>query len=330
LNLAYYPISKTNPGIDNIDLRLQLLDKFGVTQILVPTGPPLEAIAEPKKAAELARVANDSMAEIAAKYPEHFPAAIALVPTNNIEAALDEIDRCIKKMKFKGIYLYTPQIWFGGVTEKTDPSIKGINPANLPLNTRPLDLPELFPLYTKMVDYDLPIWIHPRTTNKFADYTTESVSKNRIWQIFGWPYQTTAAMTRLIFSGIFEKYPNIKFVTHHAGGMVPFYKQRIKHLFDYDESAGGGDKQLINDPIENYRKFYVDTAVNGSADALMCAYKFYGAGKMLFGTDVPHDRLHGEVSMQETIQSIEQMEITEKEKGAIFEDNIKILLNLDI
>ena len=322
------------PWISDVDLRLRLLDKYGTAQVLAPSGPPLESIAEPQKAAELARIANDSIAEIVHKHPEHFSSAVALIPTNNIEAALEETDRCIKSLKFKGIYLFTPQIIFNPEKKKGvsagQPAVFDHSVGDLPTDTRALDSPDFFPLYEKMAKYDLPIWIHPRTTPAFADYSTENVSKYRIWHIFGWPYHTTAAMTRLVFSGIFEKYPGIKFIAHHAGAMVPFFDRRIEVLYDTSEKVHGGeDNQLVKKkPLEYFRMFYVDTAVNGSTPALNCAHKFFGTDHMLFGSDTPHDYGAGEVSLKDTILSIEQMDISELEKKAIFETNAKTLLHL--
>jgi uncharacterized protein len=325
MGASFHP---SEPWISDVDMRLRLLDKYGVAQILVPSGPPIESIAEPQKAAELARIANDSVAEIINSHPEHFLSAAALIPTNNIEAALNEIDRCIKSLKFKGIYLITPQTIFDKQSKKVSAEEKSAaidtSANDLPVVTRALDHQDFFPIYEKMVEYNLPIWIHPLTTPAFADYSSEGISKYRIFHIFGWPYHTTAAMTRLVFSGIFDKFPDIKIITHHAGAAVPFFDKRIEVLYD---SHGQEDKKLIHkSPLEYFRMFYADTAVNGSTPALECAHKFFGTEHLLFGTDAPHDLEMGELSLRETILSIERMNISEIDKKAIFEGNAKILL----
>ena len=342
-----YPAAEHNPGIVDLDTRFRIMDKYdGLVQVLSPGGAPLEGIAKPEKAAELSRIANDAMAEVVAKYPDRFLGAVALVATNNMDAALREIERAIEKLHFKGVYLYTPQYIYKGETdtstgkgnhtpgaggeEETQP--KGHTVGKLPEETGPIDTPEIMPLYEKMAGYDLPIWIHPRTTPAFPDYTSEKRSKYRIWQIFGWPYQTSAAMTRLVFSGIFEKYPNIKIITHHAGSMVPFFENRITAQYDYDEILYDGDmkKGLSRSPIDYFRMFYGDTALNGNSAALMCAHHFFGAGHLIFGTDMPHDAEMGDLSIRETISSIERMDISDQEKKMIFEDNAKKLLNLSL
>ena len=317
-----YPLVEANPAIFDMDHRLRTIDKYNdLVQVLIPAGPPLEAVAKPKEAAQLAKIANDSMAELVAKHPDRFIAAVALVATNDIAAALKEIDRAVNELKFRGVLLFTPQYIFDTKTAEI-----------LPKDTKPIDIPDLMPLYEKMVEYNLPIWIHPMTTDIFADYTTENRSKYRVWQIFGWPYHTTAAMTRLVFNGVFEKYPGIKFITHHAGAMVPFFERRISAQYDYDEMRyGNKDKQgLRGRPIDYFRMFYNDTALSGSTAALMCAYSFFGAEHLLFGTDMPHDCQLGELSIRDTIKSIEQMDISDSEKKAIFEDNAKKLMRLPL
>ncbi|MFH1491624.1 MAG: amidohydrolase family protein [Pseudomonadota bacterium] len=333
-----YPAAKFNPGIVDLDARFRVLDRYDdLVQILSPGGAPLEGIAEPKKAAELARIANDAMAEVIARHPDRFPGAVAMIATNDMDAALREVERVLETPYFRGVYLFTPQYVYrpeldeksGGEGEE-EIKPKGHTVGKLPEETGPIDRPELMPLYEKMAEVDLPIWIHPRTTPAFPDYTTEKTSKYRVWQIFGWPYQTAAAMTRLVFSGVFDRFPNIKFVTHHAGSMVPFFEGRITAQYDYDRITYGGEmtKGLSRPPIEYFRMFYGDTAVNGTTSALMCARSFFGPEHLLFGTDAPHDSEMGDLSIRQTIESVERMDVSEQDKKMIFEGNAKKLLRL--
>lgn len=111
--------------------------------------------------------------------------------------------------------------------------------------------------------YNLPIWIHPERAASYADYRTEDRSRYMIFHTFGWPYETTAAMTRLVFSGILERYPNLKIITRHCGAMVPYLEQRIIGAYDHAEVLRGVKyKQgLTNPPIEYFEMFYYDTAI---------------------------------------------------------------------
>ena len=287
------------------EARSRITDEIeDMAQVLSVTIPPLEAIVGPKEAMELARIANDEMAELVSRYPKKYVAAIANLPLNSIDGALRETERAIKELGFRGIQVYT--------------SVQG----------KPLSSEEFFPLYEMMADFDLPIWIHPLRTLVVPDYPTESGSLNQISSTFGWPYETTAAMTRLVFAGIFEKLPRIKFITHHSGGMVSFYADRI--LVHYNNGLGlRGLKVfpgLTRHPVEYFRMFYADTALNGNTPGLMCAYAFFGEDHLLFGSDMPYDVENGAV--RATIEGIEGMAIPEASKGKIFEGNAKNLLRL--
>jgi len=190
-----------------------------------------------------------------------------------------------------------------------------------------LDSPEFLPLYDKMRQYDLPIFLHPFRGPTTPDYKTESESKYLIYHIFGWPYETTAAMARLVFSGVLERYQGLKIVCHHNGAMVPFFESRIcdqqyRPQMDKPEYA-----ELKKAPVEYFKEFYVDT-VTRSVPALMCTYHFFSAKRMLFGTDMPFGVEFGLKSIREGIDGIREMGIPDKEKAAIFAENAGKLLHL--
>ena len=145
-----------------------------------------------------------------------------------------------------------------------------------------------------------------------------------IWQVFGWPYETTMAMTRLVFSGVLESYPELKMITHHCGAMVPYFAERIAMENDI-YGMRMGFKYEENLTLDYYRKFYGDTAVSGSIAALTCGYAFLGADHILFGTDMPFDSQLGDRATGRTILSIKHMDIPESEKKKIFEDNARRL-----
>jgi predicted TIM-barrel fold metal-dependent hydrolase len=298
-------VIETLPTLFDLNHRFRIMDKFeGLMQVLTLSAPSVELIADSKRAVDLAKLANDEMAELVLKYPERFLAAVACLPMNNMDAALKEADRAINDLKFRGVQV------------------------NTPTNDKPLDSPEFMPLYEKMSQYDLPIWVHPERPVDYADYRTEKRSKYMIFHIFGWPYETAAAMTRLVFSGVLEKYPNLKIITHHCGGMVPYLEQRIIGAYDHAQLLRGAKYQqgLTKSPIEYYKMFYYDTSIYGSTPGLMCAYAFCGADHMLFASDMPYDSELGERYTRQTIQSIEQMDISDYEKKKIFEDNARTLL----
>ena len=302
-------VIETLPTLYDLDHRFRIMDKFeGLMHVLTLSAPAVEEFAGPDKSPDLAKLVNDEMAELVLKHPDRFVAAIACLPLNNVDAALKEIDRAIKDLKFRGIQIETP------------------------IDNKPLDSLEFMPIYEKMAHYNLPIFIHPMRTADFADYRTENRSKYMIFHVFGWPYETAAAITRLVFSGVLEKYPNLKLVTHHCGGMVPFLEERIKGAYDHAEMLRGAryKEGLTKAPIDHFKAFYYDTAVYGNTAALMCGLAFCGADHMVFGTDLPYDSQFGERYTRQTIEAIKKMDIGDLEKKMIFEENAKKLLRLPI
>jgi predicted TIM-barrel fold metal-dependent hydrolase len=297
------------PTMYDLDQRFRMMDKFdGLMQVLTISLPAVESLRNQRKAVDLAKLANDGMAELVLKYPDRFAAAVACLPMNDMNVALAEVDRAIVDLKFRGVQIFTP-------TED-----------------KPLDSPEFWPLYEKMWQYNLPIWIHPQRTASYPDYRSEKTSKYLLFTMIGWPYESTAAMIRLTFSGILEKYPGLKFIIHHAGAMVPFFAKRITMPPDFNEIVLRDDiKGNLKRPVADYlRMFYVDTAIWGNTPALVCTHAFFGAEHMLFGTDFPYDSQAGLRFTRDTIESIDQMDISDAEKKMIFEDNARSLLRLPV
>ncbi len=301
---------RPTPPLYNLNERFRIMDKYdGLMQVLTLSWPAVEEMGD--RSTDLARLANDELAELVFRYPDRFAGGIACLPMNDLDCALQEVDRAVNQLKLRGVLVYSN------------------------VNGKPLDAPEFMPLYEKMAGYDLPIYIHPQRTADFPDYATESKSKYNAYSVFGWPYETTVAMTRLVFSGILEKYPTLKVVTHHGGGMIPYFEQRIVQHHDKYEMGlrreGGYKQGLTKAPIDYFRLFYNDTAIHGNTPALMCAYAFCGAEHMLFAADMPlGDREFGCRSYRQTINAIDAMDIGLRDKSRIFEDNAKKLMRLPI
>jgi len=301
-------VQDRRPLLTDNEGRLRKLEEFGdIAQVLSAAMPPVEEIVGPEEAAEMARISNDEIAELVAKHPDRYVAAIANVPLNNMNAALKETERTVKELGFKGIQIYSR------------------------VNGKPPSTDEMMPLYQLMCELDLPIWIHPMRSSNQPDYSTESVSHNQLFSIFGWPYDTTASMIRLVFSGVFEKFPTIKFITHHCGGMVPYFSDRLKIHYDNGLERLGASyfPGLTKHPIDYLRMFYADTALNGNSNhSLECGLGFFGEEHVLFGTDAPFDVENGGVSMRETIKAIDAMDISEATRARIYEGNARKLLRL--
>jgi len=300
------------PTLWDVDARLRMMDEFdGLQQVLSLANPPIELLGPPSLTPELAKIANDGLAELCRKHPDRFPAFIASMPMNNVEACVCEADRAIRDLGAKGIQVFT--------------NVLG----------KPLSGPEFRPLFQAMAKHDLPVWIHPIRGPQFADYATEKSSENEIWFTFGWPYETTACVTRLIFSGIYDELPGLKIITHHMGGMVPFYAGKIDLGFDQifhgktAENPVAKKAGLKKRPVEYYKMLYGDTALNGSAPATRCGHAFFGTGHCLFATDAPFDAEKGRMLIRETINAVNALEISGPEKERIFAGNARSLLKLN-
>jgi len=279
----------------DLDLRFAEMDTLGdYAQVISLPNPPLEEIAQGETAARLARVANDAMAELVAQHPKRFPAFVAAVALDDVDAALKEAERAIKTLGARGIQIFT--------------NIAG----------HPLDDERFKPLFAAMADYDLPIWLHPARTAAMPDYAAEKKSRFEMWWCFGWPYETSVAMARLVFSGVFDRHPSLKIVTHHlGGGMIPFFDGRI----------GAGMEVLgsLQRPhLDYFREFYADTALFGAGNGLSCGLDFFGADHVVFSTDAPLGPI------AKTIAAVEALDLKREAREKIMAGNAERLMKLDL
>ena len=166
------------------------------------------------------------------------------------------------------------------------------------------------------------------------DYPGERTSKYEVWHVFGWPFDTTIAMTRMIFGGLFDRFPALKVITHHLGGTVPFLESRIKNAYDQfgartpEEDCTALLRSLEKHPHEYYRMFYADTALYGSPAALECGLAFFGPEHVLFGSDMPFDAEGGARYIRQTLAAIEEMSAPAATKQRMLRENALALLKL--
>ncbi len=299
------------PSIVDLDERFRIMDRFkDYYQIICLGAPPIEVYGPPSITREMAKLANDGMAELVRKYPDRFLGFIASLPMNDPEGLLAEADRAVKQLGAVGVQIFT--------------NVLG----------RPLDKPETMPLFDLMTELDRPIWMHPARGADFPDYKSEPKSHYEIWWTFGWVYETSVAMSHLVFAGLFDRHPNIKIITHHMGAMIPYCEGRVGPGWDQlgtrtsDEDYSLVLKKLKKRPLDYFRLFYADTALFGAKDATMLGLKFFGAERTLFASDSPFDPEKGSAYIRWTIEIIDSLDITPAERQAIYEGNAKRLLKL--
>jgi predicted TIM-barrel fold metal-dependent hydrolase len=294
----------------DLDRRFRILDEFGdVRQVITLGQPPIESLAGPGESAGVAREANDGLAALVAAHPDRFIAFAASLPLNDVDASLKEMERAIGQLGAKGVMVYT--------------NVAG----------KPLDAPEFQPIFAEAARREVPVWLHPARGAAMADYKSEPASSYEIWWALGWPYETSAAMARLVFSGAFDRHPDLKIVTHHLGGIVPYLEGRIGYGWDQlgvrtsEVDYSALLRSMKRRPIDYFRLFYADTAMFGARAATRCGVEFFGADRVLFASDMPFDPTPG-LYMRETIRVIESLDLTAEDRQRIYAGNAQRLLGL--
>lgn len=299
-------------AIHDLDFRFKVADESGgegYIQFLTLPAPPIEAIAGPDKSPEVAKIGNDGLADLCQKYPDRFIGFAAAVPMNNPDACLKEMERASAQLGARGIQIYT--------------NVLG----------KPLDLPEFFPIFEEAARRDLTILMHPTRGAETPDYPTEQKSLYEIWWTLGWPYETSVAMSRMVFSKFFERLPNLKVVTHHLGGMVPYFEGRVGYGWDQlgtrtsDVDYKALLKSMKKRPIDYLRMFYGDTALFGGRAGTVCGLEFFGIDHVAFASDTPFEPEPG-LFIRETIKVLDSLELSAGDREKIYFRNAQRLLNL--
>jgi uncharacterized protein len=299
------------PALHEIGLRLRLVESFDdYSQLLSHGLPPIERIWGPEKSPDMAKLGNDGLAEIAAKYPKHFVGWSALLPMNAPDAAAREAERAIGN---------------------------GANAVQIATNANgvPIDDPSFLPIFEVIAKSGRPILLHPSRTREMPDYPTEKVSKYEICSVLGWPYETGVTLARLVFSGIMDRFPQLKVIAHHLGGVIPYLEGRVAHSFDQlgvrtsDEDYGALLRSLKKRPYDYFKDFYGDTAVEGARAATVCGLDFFGAEHVLFASDCPFDKEKGPGYIRETIKVLGSLTLPDIDREKICWRNAVELFGLD-
>lgn len=273
----------------DIEVRLDKIQQNNIDmQILTTPHPGIDRFS-PDESADMSRVINNGLAKVVKKYPNHFQ-ALAMLPLIDTKLALKELDRAIFDLGLKGICMLTN---VAGQTSDSD---------------------FLLPVYEKAQSLGVPIFIHPTTP-----VGAQVMKEWRLAIILGFEFDIMLSATRLAYSGILERFPALNFVIAHLGAGIPFLAERIDRGY-YDPTCGVKTKQ----PTSKYLKELHCDAVCFYKPALMMAYDFFGADKMVMGSDFPLPI----GDLQAAVPSIEEMDISRGEKEKILGENVKRLLKL--
>ena len=216
------------------EARLALMEKYGVDmQALTQTAPVIIGF-NAEESAEICRMSNDDNYALCKAYPDKF-VNICFFSLQDIPSALTELDRAVNELDCRGITLGSNQ------------------------NGKGLDFEEFYPFYEKVVEYDLPIFIHPVQWENYPLVDAYKGWKNML--VLGWPFDTTQAAWRLVLSGTIDRFPELKIILHHYGAMLPFFSRRIEQNIRIslkDRLKEG------KDITEYWQNFYGDTALDGA------------------------------------------------------------------
>jgi len=280
-----------NPDFFDADVRVERIKEHRVDmQILSSPHPGVDRFS-PDESAEMSRIINDGIAKSVRKYPKHFQ-GLAMLPLTDTKLALQELDRAILDLGLKGMVMLT--------------NVAG----------KMLDSEFLHPVYARAQELGVPIFIHPTTPLGAA-----VMQEWRLAIILGFEFDIVLSAVRLAYAGVLDKFPDLNFVISHLGAGIPFLAGRIDRGY-FDPTCGIKTKK----PTSEYlRDLYCDT-VSFYQPGLMMAYQFYGAGRMVLGSDFP--LIIGDLPA--AVPSIEEMPIPKREKEKILGDNVVQLLKLQI
>ena len=201
---------------------------------LVGNSPPVHADA--KLWMEAAKLFNNEAAEITNKHSDRLLGA-ALLPTTKPEGMVAELERAVRNSSFVGGFFVV------GSTVK------------------PQSHEDYEPLYQKAVELDVSLWIHPSRPPLYPDYVGEDISQYQVWQTLSWLLESSTAMVRLVFNGVYERYPDLKLIIYHHGAPIPLFAQRMHKCMSTHtcctavRKEGIDDYRLLNSSMRSARQF---------------------------------------------------------------------------
>jgi aminocarboxymuconate-semialdehyde decarboxylase len=281
-----YTVAWSRDDMYDIPERLRQMDRKRIDVRVLSLSTPNVYLWDEPAQIEVARKINDALARLCRAHPDRF-VGLASLPLSNVDAALRELDRAIGELGMKGVMIGS--------------NVDGLS----------LDDPKFEPLWKKIDTLRLPVFEHPmfpRETSHLQDYELPL----RVGLIF----DTTLVATRLIYSGVFERYPNFPYIMAHTGGALLMLLERLDNGYRLFPDCR---KHISRLPSEYAARLYYDTTAFG-ATALRLALDTVGSSQLLFGTDDPYidaDTAH-----------VDRLSLSQKDQDAVFAGNARRLLRL--
>lgn len=280
--------------------RLRVMDEFGIDeQVLALARPSIWLGLDPETALPLVRSANDAVRAFADEHPDRF-IPVATIPFVG-EGYVAEVERCLEDLDMAGVQVFshTPD--------------------------HPVDSEGHRALYRVATDHDAPVWLHPQL-HEWQPWDSDYLLN----KILGWPFDTSLAMGRLVFGGVFAEFPDLVVIPHHAGAMIPHFIDRIEMLHEmsveYRELYPFEVNDLRGEVRELFGRFHGDTARAGATGVIEDAFEFYGRDRLLFATDYPFGAEEGRAFVRAEVAAVEGMDVTEAERADVFGGNVEAIL----
>lgn len=266
------------------------MDRTGIDVSVVSVNIPGPDMLPTELGIEGARICNDYIADLCSRHPRRF-AGFASLPLQDMDAALNELDRAIRTNDLRGVMLFSH------------------------INNKPVDSPDFEPFYQEVERQGIPLIVHP-TVPPWGSY----IKEYSMIPMFGLMVDTSIAVLRLILGGVLERHPNLIVVHPHCGGVIPYLMPRIE---EQTEVKRRGRDNITKAPGEYYKNIYLDV-VSPSSQAMNYVLDFAGPDRLLFGSDHPW------VKMESLLACVEEMDLSEEDKDKILYKNAASLFGIAV
>jgi aminocarboxymuconate-semialdehyde decarboxylase len=277
-------------GHRDIDYRQDVLEREGVTTQVLTLTTPGTHVESAARAAELARLVNDAFARIVADRAPRF-AALATLPLNDPHVSVSELRRAVEELRLPGAMLFS--------------NVNGVA----------LSDERFWPLYEAADALGAVLHIHPT-----SPVGVEAMTDYWLMPLVGFPFDTTLAAAKLVFSGVAERFPRIRWVLSHLGGAIPYIAERLDRGYRAFRECR---THITKPPSEYLKTWYYDT-VNFDERALKLAIEFAGPEHVLAGSDYPHQI----GSIRSMLESIRGLTISDQAKAVILGGSVSELMSL--
>jgi predicted TIM-barrel fold metal-dependent hydrolase len=290
--------------LDIHEKRLRLMDRHGIEMMLLSlNAPAVQAIHDPARANEIARRANDFLAEQMARRPQRFQ-ALAALPMQDPDLAIRELDRCVTTLGFKGVL------------------VNGFSQVRDPITAVYLDLPQYLPFWEAVERLAVPFYLHPRNPLP----SMAQIYEGHPWLLgptWAFGQETAVHALRLMCSGLFDRYPSLQIILGHMGEGLPYSMWRIDNRNAWTKAP---PRYPAKKRIAEYfaQNFYITTSGNFRTQTLIDAILELGVDRILFSTDWPFENI------DHAADWFDAASISENDRRKIGRDNAVRLFGLEL